>query len=184
MKHNTIVAIVIIILAIIVILAFGGVFGKKGAKAPATDTTQGTGTTDGTSNGSGSTTGTGSTGGTYAAETCPGIKITAPTSGKKVTFPLTVTGVVHPVASNASQWVVFEGEAGTVSIRGNNVDELIATPVIVKLEEEWMNTSPKQFSVTIPSLINPKYSNKATLVFQDADASGQNQHACVVPITI
>ena len=186
MKHNTIVAIVIIILAIIVILAFGGVFGKKGNPSPAGDNQGEASNTVGSQNSSsgGSQSSNGSSGGLYSAETCPGIKITSPTSGKKVTFPLTVTGIVHPVAANASQWVVFEGEAGTVSIRGNNVDELVASPVIIRLQEDWMNTNPKSFTATIPSRINPKYSNKATLVFQDADASGQNQHACVVPITI
>ncbi len=137
--------------------------------------------------------------------TCPGILITNPPIASyeivgpnpediaipdalvpTVTFPLTVSGIIHPVGTRAGDWAVFEGVAGSVSFASyENNEVLLGTPIPIVLTGEWMNMDPKPFSVTIPELPSSRiYSNQINLIITDSDASGENSHQCNVLLNI
>ncbi|MBP6925911.1 MAG: hypothetical protein KBC22_02560 [Candidatus Pacebacteria bacterium] len=110
---------------------------------------------------------------------CPGFIITSPTVGEIVTFPLTITGTIHP-ASNPGPWIVFEGEAGTVRAYDMNGNVLSGLGLL-SLDVPWMNTDPKPFTITIPELISAPYTSQINLVFQDNNPAGPDEgqtHTC------
>jgi len=115
---------------------------------------------------------------------CPGFAVTSPAAGTAVTFPLTVTGTVHP-ASNPGPWIVFEGESGSVRVQDTNGG--VRSEIIpLSLNVPWMNSDPKPFSVTIPALTSIPYTNNVMLVFKDNNVAGPGEgqtHQCVLSIT-
>jgi hypothetical protein len=114
---------------------------------------------------------------------CSGISITSPQSNTQVTFPLTVQGVIHPVA-NPGPWGVFEGEAGHVVVKDGN-GNVQSNTAIITLSGEWMNTNPKPFSVSIPSLTGSPYSSEVFLHFSDNNPMDNAVvNTCVIPLTI
>ena len=115
---------------------------------------------------------------------CNGIQITSPAAGSQVSFPLTITGIIHPVGTvfPPNPWIVFEAEAGTVVVK-NAAGTAISTPKLLTLTVDWMNTDPKPFSVTIPSLSQVPSNPNLTLYFQDNNPSGDgNYHTCSVAV--
>lgn len=110
---------------------------------------------------------------------CPGFIITSPIAGEVVTFPLTITGTIHP-ASNPGPWIVFEGEAGSVRAYDTNGNVLSGLGLL-SLDVPWMNSDPKPFSVVIPELISTPYTSQINLVFQDNNVAGPGEgqtHTC------
>lgn len=114
---------------------------------------------------------------------CPGISISSPLSNTQIAFPLTVQGVIHPVA-NPGPWGVFEGEAGHVVVKDGN-GNIKSNAVILALSGEWMNTNPKPFSVIIPSLTESPYSSEVFLHFSDNNPmDGAIPRVCDVPVSV
>ncbi len=116
---------------------------------------------------------------------CPGFIVDSPAAGDSVTFPLTITGTIHP-ASNPGPWVVFEGEAGTVRVMDTN-GGVRSDVAILSLDVPWMNSDPKPFSVTIPELTSTPYTNNVALVFRDNNVAGPDEgqtHQCVLSIGV
>jgi|GEM_PF-3379627 len=116
---------------------------------------------------------------------CLGLAITAPTTLENLSFPLEVSGFIHPT-SNAQDWTVFEGEAGHVVVKDMQ-DILLAGPVIMSLSIDWMNADPKPFSIMIPSLSVIPSDMNAQLIFADNNPAGPDEgqsHECMLPITI
>lgn len=116
---------------------------------------------------------------------CPGIAALAPAANTTVTLPLSVSGIIHPT-ENPGSWSVFEGQAGTVSIVSLSGDEL-AMPVPITLSVDWMNTNPKPFTATIPSLASTPSENLVFLKFRDDNAADLPEgvpHYCFIPITL
>jgi hypothetical protein len=112
---------------------------------------------------------------------CPGIRMTYPlatTSPATVTFPLTLSGIVHPTGTKPGEWIVFEGEAGVLRMIDHYGKELIPYPILLDLDDDWMNLDPKPFSVTIPTLIAYPANGIIDVVLTDNDASGENTHEC------
>ncbi len=117
---------------------------------------------------------------------CPGIAITSPQPNAQVTFPLTVSGIIHPSGTTFSPnpWIVFEGEAGAVVVK-NASGVVIGTPTILSLSGEWMNTSPKPFSVVISSAPQVSNSQNLTLEFTDNQQSDEGMsHSCVMSVQL
>jgi hypothetical protein len=114
---------------------------------------------------------------------CAGIEISSPLASSTVSFPLSVSGTIHPIAYPGT-WIVFEGEAGTVVVV-DSAGNTISDPVIMSLDVDWMNTDPKPFSLSIPSLtIIPSDSN-ITLHFTDNNPSGDGQfRICDVSVNL
>ncbi len=115
---------------------------------------------------------------------CPGIQITSPISGSQVSFPLTISGIIHPTGTvfPPNPWIVFEGEAGTVTV--NNAAGTVISPMkLLTLSVDWMNTDPKPFSVTIPNLSQVPNNPNITLNFVDnQQQDGAPSHTCSVPV--
>lgn len=115
---------------------------------------------------------------------CNGIQITSPAAGSQVSFPLTITGIVHPVGTvfPPNPWIVFEGEAGSVVIK-NSMGTVISPMKLLTLNVEWMNTDPKPFSVTIPSISQIPSNPNLTLYFVDnQQQDGAPSHTCSVQV--
>ncbi len=115
---------------------------------------------------------------------CTGIQITSPAAGSQVSFPLTISGIIHPTGTvfPPNPWIVFEGEAGTVSVL-NAGGTPISPMKILTLNVDWMNTTPKPFSVTIPSLSQVPSNPNITLNFADnQQQDGAPSHTCSVPV--
>lgn len=115
---------------------------------------------------------------------CPGFTVSSPLSNQQVSFPLTITGTVHPM-NNPGPWAVFEGQAGTVWITDMQGNPL-STQKPISLTVDWMNTNPKPFSVTIPALTQSTVGN-AILQFKDgnqADESERPSSYCQVSIQL
>ncbi len=112
---------------------------------------------------------------------CQGIQINTPIAGAQVTFPLTITGTVHPTG-NSSPWIVFEANAGNVVVK-DSTGATKSTPKALPISGDWMNSNPKPFSVTIPVLTGTPATNALTLLFSDDDPSGENPHYCSIPVT-
>lgn len=113
---------------------------------------------------------------------CQGIEIASPAANSQVTFPLTITGTVHPTG-NSGPWTVFEANAGSVVVKDSN-GAVKSVPKPLSLYVEWMNSDPKPFSVTIPALTGTPATNTLTLFFSDDDPSGENPHFCSIPVTL
>src|SRR5690606_19816409 len=99
-----------------------------------------------------------------------------------IAFPFTVSGVAHP-AGNTTQWIVFEGQAGSVVVTDVSGNPL-STPVPLMIQGDWMNTNPKNFSAIIPSIQNPDNFQSAIIRFNDDDPSGENPHSCLIPVKL
>ncbi len=115
---------------------------------------------------------------------CTGIQITSPAAGSQVAFPLTISGIIHPTGTvfPPNPWIVFEGEAGTVIVK-NSTGTAISPLKILTLNVDWMNTTPKPFSVTIPSISQVPSNSNLILYFEDNNPSGDgNYHTCSVPV--
>jgi len=114
---------------------------------------------------------------------CPGFIVSSPVAGDTVTFPLTISGTIHPT-SNPGPWIVFEGEAGTVVVKdANNTPQ--SDTKIMTLSVDWMNSNPKPFSVTIPTLTGTPNSNELDIIFTDNNPSGDgNYHTCTLGVTL
>ncbi len=113
---------------------------------------------------------------------CQGIEIASPAANSQVTFPLTITGTVHP-AGNSGPWTVFEANAGSVVVK-DSTGAIKSTPKALPIYVDWMNSNPKPFSVTIPALTGTPATNALTLFFSDDDPSGENPHYCSIPVTL
>lgn len=113
---------------------------------------------------------------------CQGIQINTPIAGAQVTFPLTITGIVHPTG-NSGPWIVFEANAGSVVVK-DSTGAIKSTPKALPIYVDWMNSNPKPFSVTIPALTGTPATNNLTLFFNDDDPSGENPHYCSIPVTL
>lgn len=113
--------------------------------------------------------------------TCSGILISSPVAGSQVSFPLTISGTIHPL-SNPGPWVVFEGEAGSVTV--NNASGTVISPMkLLTLNVDWMNSNPKPFSVTIPSLSQVPSNPNITLNFVDNQQQDDApSHTCSVQV--
>jgi len=113
---------------------------------------------------------------------CPGITITSPSVGDAVTFPLTITGTIHPT-ENPGTWIVFEGQAGTVAVQDGS--ETLSTPAIMTISGEWMNSNQKPFTATIPTLTRTPVGSWGLLMFTDENPSGDgNYHTCSLNVTL
>ncbi len=113
---------------------------------------------------------------------CPGIRLSYPaqptTTPPTVTFPLTLTGVIHPEGTKPGEWIVFEGEAGVLRMIDHYGKELIPYPILLDLDGDWMNLDPKPFSVTFPALVADPADGIIDILITDNDASGENTHEC------
>lgn len=115
---------------------------------------------------------------------CTGIQIISPIAGSQVSFPLTISGIVHPSGTvfPPNPWIVFEANAGSIVVK-NAISTTISTPKPISLSGEWMNTNPKPFSVTIPSISQVPSNPNLTLYFVDDNAAGDgNYHTCSVQV--
>lgn len=116
---------------------------------------------------------------------CPGIAVLVPAAHATVTFPLSVSGIIHPIG-NTGPWSVFEGQAGSVSVISLSGSELIA-PIPIILSVDWMNTNPKPFTISVPSLSSNPSEPTVFLKFQDDNAADLPEgvpHYCFVPVTV
>ncbi len=83
-----------------------------------------------------------------------GMTITSPAKNAKITFPLTISGVVdnRDYAKLGCSWTMFEGEAGTAQIyyKGTPTSQWsrLGNPVVVPVLN-WMTEGPVPFSVTL-----------------------------------
>jgi hypothetical protein len=119
---------------------------------------------------------------------CPGILVALPLAGSQVSFPLTIMGTIHPVGTvfSPNPWIVFEANAGSVVVK-NAAGITISTAKPLTLSGEWMNTAPKPFSVTIPSISQVPSNPNLTLYFVDDNAAGDGegmQHTCSVQVRL
>lgn len=116
---------------------------------------------------------------------CKAFVTTSPGAGSKVSFPLRVTGIVHP-KYNTGRWTVFEANAGSVVVK-DAAGNALTSAVPLSLSGEWMNTDPKPFSVTIPALTaNVAKDMLVDIVFTDDNPAGDEgtQHTCVLTVKI
>lgn len=164
----------IILILVLAIIALGAyLLGKQEVTAPIVDNTPIEEESDGENDEAQ----------VFADGQCPGFIVTSPSAGDVVTFPLTISGTVHPT-SHPGQWIVFEGEAGVVVAKDVN-STVISGPGIMSLNVEWMNSNPKPFSVTIPALTSVPSTNAINLVFTDNNASDEGtSHTCVLGVTL
>ncbi len=119
------------------------------------------------------------------AQACLGLAIAQPTTLENLSFPLEVSGFIHPT-SNPQDWTVFEGEAGHVVIKDTQ-DNILAGPVIMTLSVDWMNGDPKPFSLVVPALSSIPAGMNAQLIFTDNNPAGPDEgqsHTCMLPITV
>ena len=100
-----------------------------------------------------------------------GLAILSPEEGDTVTFPLTVTGIVHPLGIDSDPWAVFEGEAGTVIVQDTATGADISNQAILSLTGPWMHSDPKPFSIMIPELTSAPTTENIKLFFRDGQAA-------------
>ncbi len=105
------------------------------------------------------------------------IKIDNLAQGDKVSFPLTITGILNPNAPTVSIVDcirIFEAEAGFVSVKDQNGNNLLvnvaAVDLIIKATGNWMVNGPVPFVVNIPALTTQPYTNDINIIF----AGGNN----------
>jgi hypothetical protein len=84
-----------------------------------------------------------------------GMTINSPLKDAKVSFPLTISGVIdnrNAMALGCS-WSLFEGEAGSVQLyfKGTPTSNWspLGSPVVVPVKGNWMTAGPVPFSVTL-----------------------------------
>ncbi len=119
---------------------------------------------------------------TYAG-ICPGFIVTSPAAGSTIAFPLTMNATVHPAGSPAGSWGVFEGQAGSVTIKDTQGNVLSQT-IPLTLTQDWMTADPISFSVTVPSIAPQPAGSTIYVEFNDDDASGENPHQCVIEFQV
>jgi len=109
---------------------------------------------------------------TYKSEKGASVTVTAPTSGSKVTTPLTVTGSVPGSWSFEAQFTVR-----LIDTQGNLLADSPAT-----LQGDWMTDKMVPFTATLSFGIGA--SQNGTLVLLKANPSGleQNNDSIVIPV--
>lgn len=110
---------------------------------------------------------------TYKSEKGVTVTVTAPTSGSKVTTPLTVTGSVPGSWSFEAQFSVR-----LIDAQGN-----LLTDSPAKLQSDWMTDKMVPFNATLQ--FGQGASQNGTLVLLKANPSGldQNNDSVVIPVT-
>jgi hypothetical protein len=117
---------------------------------------------------------------------CNGIEIISPIAENTVTFPLAVSGIIHPAGNIGTPypWGVFEAEAGTVVIKDED-GTVLSDTALISLTVDWMNTDPKPFSVVFPALTGTPDNDMVWIHFGDNNAKdGVPTHTCVIPVRV
>ena len=100
-----------------------------------------------------------------------GLTVTAPLQNNVVSFPLTVSGVVNnQAATDSCTWVLFEGQAGTVSI-SNGATTYATVPVT--LLGDWMTSGPVNFSATLTPVVSIPSGAPLTITFNEENPSDE-----------
>lgn len=110
--------------------------------------------------------------GEETSDACPvkNLRILSPLTDQAVTFPLSVRGVVDNSAQPDCAWVVFEGQAGTLTLY--DATNQVVGQSFLQAQGDWMTTGPVVVTGTVELSQEVSAGQPLRLVINDDDPSG------------
>lgn len=118
-------------------------------------------------------------------QTACGLTVIEPLPSTKVSFPLSVSGIVNNTKAKelGCSWGVFEAVAGVIQVKDENGKVISSDTPFTTNNQNWMTDPSSVYTGTIT--LEEDYKGKATIHFTEDNSSGSdNPDTLDIPIII